>query len=108
MHSPGFGGTKSLKSSLNMSWLRFVEFITNGQPAWDVGVLDAHWIAMGPTHQIQEALADARRRRRGLLAKVSSWQREYLDGMLWSLDAEVQRRSRSGEDVPSSAHGASK
>ena len=47
MNSSGLGGAKSLKNSTGMRWNRFVEFITNGLPPWDMGVLDAHWIAMG-------------------------------------------------------------
>lgn len=91
------GGVKSLNGPISTTWSRFVEFITNGAPPWDMGVLDAHWIAMGPMEQIRDELAQSRRRREGLLTWVWPWRRQYLDGMIWALEAEMRRRERSPE-----------
>jgi hypothetical protein len=78
-----------------------VEYITNGVPAWDMGVLDAHWLNMGTTEQIRTALTEARRRRRyGLLVWISPWRRQYLEGLIWALDTELGRRLREAEGFP--------
>lgn len=97
MHPSEMRGANGLRNDFGMRWGRFVEFITNGLPPADLGVLEAHWIAMGTTDDIREALEGARRRRRGILARLSSWRRSYLDGLAWSLDTELQRRSRESE-----------
>jgi hypothetical protein len=69
--------------------------LTNGLPPWDLGVLHAHWLAMGTTREIRERVDRGRRSRRGLLARFSLWRRRYLDGMMWALEAELARRARS-------------
>jgi hypothetical protein len=70
------------------------EFFGGQMHPWDRGVLDAHWINAGSSAGIREHLRKADRQRRGLLALLFPWRRRYLDGLIWGLKLEVERRSR--------------
>jgi hypothetical protein len=79
------------------TWSYLVEFLTHDRNPWDRGVLDAHWYTAAPTSQIQVNLKLAKQSRRRFLALVSSWRRQYLDGLIWGLEKELERRIRVGE-----------
>lgn len=75
-------------------WLYFLESLTGQVPPWDRGVLDAHYINGDMTERIRARLEKARSGRRGVLAFLSPWRRRYLDGYIWTLEKEMERRSR--------------
>lgn len=79
------------------TWSYLVEFLTQGRNPWDRGVLDAHWYTAAPTAQLRTALTRAKTQRRRILAFVSSWRRQYLDGLIWGLEKELERRIRVNE-----------
>jgi hypothetical protein len=87
--------TESSGRNTTLSYL--VEFLTHDRNPWDRGVLDAHWYTAAPTSQIQAHLKLARKSRRRLLALLSSWRRQYLDGLIWGFEKELERRVRVGE-----------
>jgi hypothetical protein len=84
-------------SGRSTTWGYLVEFLTHDRNPWDRGVLDAHWYTAVPTSQIQANLKLAKKRRRQLLAFLSSWRRRYLDGLIWGFEKELERRVRVGE-----------
>jgi hypothetical protein len=79
------------------TWSYLVEFLTQERNPWDRGVLDAHWYTGAPTAQLQAALTLAKTRRRRFLALISAWRRKYLDGLIWGLEKELERRIRVNE-----------
>jgi len=97
MPSTQTGPTLHLHGEPNTTWRYLVEYLTDDLGPWDRGVLDAHGICCGSTQFVQQHLVTARSRRRGILARISSWRRRYLDGLIWVLGVELERRARVGE-----------
>lgn len=61
---------------------------------WERGVLEAHWMHNVPTHKLRERLERLRMRRRGPLAWLWPPRRKYLDGLIWGMVKELDRRGR--------------
>lgn len=61
---------------------------------WDRGVLEGHRAgAYASTSALQRRRERAEGSRRGLLALLLPWRRQYLDGLIHSLDTEISRRA---------------
>lgn len=69
-------------------------FLQNELSAWDNGALDAHRIGGGPTRLIVRSLEQAKRKRRGILARLLRGRRRYLDGLIEGLEKEMEKRRR--------------
>lgn len=81
-------------TAIGKTFTYLLDFLGNQVPPWDRGILDAHLINAGTTPVVQEHLEAAERGRASLLARLSPWRRRYLDGLIWSLRTELERRSR--------------
>ncbi|AGA30857.1 hypothetical protein [Singulisphaera acidiphila] len=85
-------------NSRNTTWSYLVDFLGYDRSAWDRGVLDAHWYTAAPTSHIQANLILAKKKRRRILAIISSWRRHYLNGLIWGYEKELERRVRVEEN----------
>lgn len=71
---------------------RVMEAIIQSNASWDRGVLEAHWMHNVPSHKLRERLERVRRRRKGVLAWLWPPRRQYLDGLIWGMIRELDRR----------------
>lgn len=94
MASTEVGGTWPERGEWGRTWGYLLQYLTNEIDPWDRGVLDAHIICWGDARLIQGHLDAARARRRGMLARLSAWRRRYLEGLIWVLGGELERRAR--------------
>lgn len=66
---------------------------SDGMTPFDRGVLDGHragaYASTSALHKRRERAVDSRR---GILATMLPWRRQYLDGLIHSLDREISRR----------------
>ncbi|SIO19856.1 hypothetical protein SAMN05444166_2947 [Singulisphaera sp. GP187] len=76
----------------NTTWSYLIEFLSQNRSPWDQGLLEAHWDTAAPTPFIQANLERAKQKRRSFLAILSSWRRNYLNGLIWGYEKELERR----------------
>jgi|GEM_PF-2755537 len=76
------------------TWSYVSEFLTHDRNPWDRGILDAHWYTGAPDSFLQRSMATARVKRRRPLALLLPWRRRYLDGLIWGMQKELDRRAR--------------